>query len=242
MDRTSLAGTTVDEIADGIYRISTPVPPETVPGGFSFNQYLIDDDEPLLFHTGLRRLFPAVRDAVARVMPVERLRWIAFSHFEQDECGALNELLAVAPRAQPACSAVGAMVSVADLASRAPRPLTDGERIVLGRHAVTWHDAPHVPHGWDCGFLSESSTRTLFCGDLFTQPGAEHPPLTEADVLGPSEGMRAAMDYYAHAPATRSTLARLAALSPRTLACMHGAAWHGDGGKLLLALADALGA
>lgn len=244
MDRSALTTTTttVDEIADGIYRISTSIPPGAVPGGFTFNQYLIEDDEPLLFHTGLRQLFPAVRDAIGRVMPVERLRWIAFSHFEQDECGALNELLAAAPRAQAACSAVGAMVSVGDLAARPPRPLADGERLVLGRHAVTWHDAPHVPHGWDCGFVSESSTRTLLCGDLFTQPGAEHAPLTEADVLGPSEAMRGAMDYYAHSPATRRILERLAALAPRTLACMHGSAWRGDGGRLLLALADALGA
>jgi flavorubredoxin len=242
MERAASTGTTVDEITEGIYRISTPIPPGVVPGGFTFNQYLIEDDEPLLFHTGLRQLFPAVRDAIARVMPVERLRWIAFSHLEQDECGALNELLAAAPRAQAACSAVGAMVSVGDLAIRPPRPLADGERLVLGRHAVTWHDAPHVPHGWDCGFLSESTTRTLLCGDLFTQPGADLPALTEADVLGPSEAMRGAMDYYAHGPATRRTLERLAALSPRTLACMHGSAWRGDGGKLLLALADALGA
>ena len=233
--------TTVHEIAQDVYRLSTCVA-EVAPGGFTFNQYLIEDDEPLLFHTGLRQLFPAVRDAIARVMPVERLRWIAFSHLEQDECGALNELLAAAPRAQAACSAVGAMVSVGDLAIRPPRPLADGERLVLGRHAVTWHDAPHVPHGWDCGFLSESTTRTLLCGDLFTQPGADMPALTEADVLGPSEAMRGAMDYYAHGPATRRTLERLAALSPRTLACMHGSAWRGDGGKLLLALADALGA
>jgi flavorubredoxin len=232
-------GTTVDEIADGIYRISTPF--AAVPGGFSFNQYLVVDDDPLLFHTGLRRLFPAVRDAIARVMPVERLRWIAFSHFEQDECGALNELLAAAPRAEAACSAVGAMTSVGDLAIRPPRPLVDGDRLRLGRREVTWWDAPHVPHGWDCGFLSESTTQTLFCGDLFTQPGASHAPVTESDVLGPSEAMRAAMDYYSHAPATRATLEKLARTEPRTLACMHGAAWQGDGAALLRALAAAVG-
>ncbi len=242
MQSTTPSGTTIDEIAEGIYRISTPIPPGAVPGGFTFNQYLVVDDEPLLFHTGLRRLFPAVRDAIARVVPVERLRWIAFSHFEQDECGALNELLAAAPRAQAACSAVGSMTSAGDLAIRPPRALADGEQLTLGRHVVTWHDAPHVPHGWDCGFLSESTTRTLFCGDLFTQGGADHAPVTETDVLGPSEAMRAAMDYYAHAPATRSTLERLARTGPRTLACMHGAAWRGDGAALLLALADALGA
>ncbi|WP_242342326.1 oxygen-binding di-iron domain-containing protein [Anaeromyxobacter terrae] len=232
------AGTRIDEVADGIYRISTPL--AAVPGGFTFNQYLVVDDEPLLFHTGLRRIFPSVRDAIARVMPVEKLRWVAFSHLEQDECGALNEFLAAAPRAEAACSRIGAMTSVGDLAIRPPRPLADGERLSLGRHEVVWHDAPHVPHGWDCGFLSEATTRTLLCGDLFTQPGASHSPLTESDILGPSEAMRGLLDYYAHAPATRATLEKLAATGPRTLACMHGAAWHGDGATLLAALADAL--
>lgn len=232
--------TTIHEIADALFRITTPFP--LVPGGFTFNQYLVVDDEPLLFHTGLRRIFPGVRDAIARVMPVDRLRWVAFSHFEQDECGALNELLAAAPRAEAACSRVGAMTSVADLAIRPPRPLADGERLPLGRHEVVWLDAPHVPHGWDCGFLSETTTRTLLCGDLFTQPGADHEPITEADVLAPSEAMRAKMDYWSHAPTTRATLEKLAATAPRTLACMHGAAWSGDGAALLRALADALGA
>lgn len=235
---TAPTGTTIDEIADGIYRISTPI--EAVPGGFTFNQFLVVDDEPLLFHTGLRRLFPAVSGAIARVMPIERLRWVAFSHFEQDECGALNDFLAAAPLAQAACSVVGAMTSVGDLADRPPRPLTDGDQLRLGRHEVTWLDAPHVPHGWDCGFLSESTTRTLLCGDLFTQPGASHAPVTESDILGPSEAMRAAMDYYAHAPSTRATIEKLASTEPRTLACMHGAAWRGDGAKLLRALGDAL--
>jgi flavorubredoxin len=232
----------IDEIADGIYRISTPVPADAVPGGFSFNQYLVVDDEPLLFHTGLRHHFAGLRGAISRVMPVERLRWIAFSHFEQDECGALNDLLGAAPAAEAACSRVGAMTSVGDLAIRPPRALADGERLRLGRHELVWHDAAHVPHGWDCGFASETSTRTLFCGDLFTQAGGEHAPLTESDVLGPSEAMRAAMDYYAHAPTTRATLEKLAATRPRTLACMHGSAWGGDGAALLRALADALGA
>jgi flavorubredoxin len=236
---TTRADTTIDEIADGIYRISTPM--AAIPGGFSFNQYLVVDEEPLMFHTGLRRIFPGVRDAIARVMPVDRLRWIAFSHFEQDECGALNELLAAAPRAEAACSRIGAMTSVGDLAIRPPRPLADGERLNLGRHEVVWWEAPHVPHGWDCGFLSEATTRTLFCGDLFTQPGASHAPLIEGDVLGPSEALRAKLDYYAHAPGTRATLERLAAVHPETLACMHGAAWRGDGAKLLLALADVVG-
>lgn len=231
-------GTTVDEVAAGIYRISTPL--DAVPGGFTFNQYLIADEEPLLFHTGLRALFPAVSAAIGRVLPLARLRWIAFSHVEADECGALNQLLAAAPHAAPVCSRVGAMVSVGDLADRAPRALADGETLALGQKVVEWHDAPHLPHGWDCGFLSERTTRTLFCGDLFTQPGARHPALTEGDILGPSEAMRAGMDYYAHARDGRAQLTRLAATRPTTLACMHGSAWRGDGERLLLALAEAL--
>ncbi len=230
--------TTVDEIADGIYRISTPV--AVIPGGFTFNQYLIVDDEPLLFHTGLRRMFPQVRQAIERVLPPSRLRHVAFSHVEADECGALNELLAIAPGAQPVCSTVAAMVSVNDLADRPARPLADGESLSLGRHQLVWMDAPHVPHGWEAGYLFESTTRTLLCGDLFTQPGAQHPAVTEADILGPSEAMRGGMDYFAHTRDTRTRLERLARTEPRTLACMHGAAWTGDGAQLLRALADAV--
>jgi flavorubredoxin len=232
--------TGIHEIASGIYRISTPVPVGDVPGGFTFNQYLVVDDQPLLFHTGPRRLFPAVRDAVARVLRVDRLRWIAFSHVEADECGSLNEWLAVAPHAAPVCGRVAAMTSIGDLADRAPRTLEDGETLALGTRRVTWLDAPHVPHGWECGFLHEGHTRTLLCGDLFTQPGPGLPALTEADILGPSEAFRRTDDYYAHAPGGRRILERLARLEPRTLACMHGSAWHGDGGTLLRALADAI--
>lgn len=229
--------TQVDEIADGIYRIATPV---TLPGGggFSFNQYLIVDHAPLLFHTGPRKAFPAVSAAIAKVMPVERLRYIGFSHLEADECGALNEFLAAAPEAQALCGRIAAMTSLSDLADRDPRPLADGETVSLGRHAVTWLDTPHVPHGWDCGFMMEASTATLLCGDLFTQGGADHPALTEADILGPSEAFRQPLDYFAHGPNTRTQLERLAALNPRTLACMHGSAWTGDGAGLLRALAD----
>ncbi len=235
-------GTRIDEIADGIFRISTPVPPTDMPGGFSFNQYLILDDAPLLFHTGPRQLFAAVRDAVARVMPVERLRHVALSHVEADECGALNEFLAAAPQAAPLCGTVAALVSIGDLADRPPRSLADGESLSLGRHSVQWFDAPHVPHGWECGFLFETRTRTLLCGDLFTQPGADTPPLTSGDILGPSEGFRRAMDYYAHGPNTGAVLERLAATQPATLACMHGSAWQGDGAVLLRALAERLAA
>ncbi len=234
-------GTTrIDEIADGIFRLCTPVPPSAFPGGFTFNQYLVLDDEPLLFHTGHRRLFPAVATAVARVMPLERLRHVSFSHFEADECGALNQFLAAAPAAAPLCGRTGARVSIGDFADREPRPLADGEVVELGRHRVRWIDAPHLPHGWDCGCLMEEATGTLLCGDLFAEGGAEHPALTEGDILGPSEAFRASVDYYSHTRHARALIGKLAACGPTTLARMHGSAWRGDGAALLLALADRL--
>jgi len=235
--------TTVNEISAGIYRISTAVPPGAIPGGFTFNQFLVVDDEPLLFHTGMRSLFPAVRAAVARVIAPTSLRWVGFSHIEADEAGALNDWLAIAPRAQAVCSQVAAMTS-SDMADRPPRALADGEELVLGSGGkrMRWLDAPHLPHNWECGYMFESSTRTLLAGDLFTQPGADLPALTESDVLGPSEAMRLAMpasvaiDVHA-----RAILNKLAATEPRTLALMHGSSYQGDGARLLQAFADALG-
>ncbi len=232
------SGTNVQEVAEGIYRINTPVVMEGGPGGFSFNQYLIAGDEPLIFHTGPRRMFPLVREAVASVMPVERLRYVAFSHVEADECGSLNEWLAAAPRASPLCSTVAALVSIGDLADRPPRALADGEALALGKHAVRWFDAPHLPHGWECGYLMEERTGTLLCGDLFTQAGADLPALTESDILGPSEAFRHAMDYFSHTKRAGEMLEKLASAAPTTLACMHGSAWRGDGARLLRALAD----
>jgi flavorubredoxin len=209
---------------------------------FSFNQYLLVDDEPLLFHTGPRALFPLVSEAIAAVMPVERLRYVGLSHFEADECGSMNPFLALAPAAVPLCGQIAAMVSVADMADRAPRALADGERLATGRHTLQWFDTPHVPHGWDCGLLLDTTTATFFCGDLFTQPGRGELALTRDDILGPSEAFRQPMDYFAHAPQTVATLQRLAQSAPRTLACMHGSAWQGDGGALLRHLAEAVGA
>jgi len=236
-----LSGTNVAEVASGVYRINTPV---DLPGGaaFSFNQYLLADEDPLLFHTGPRRLFPLVREAVARVLPPERLRWISFSHVEADECGSLNEWLAIAPAAQPLCGTVAALVSIGDLADRPPRALADGETLSIGSRTVRWFDAPHVPHAWECGYLADESTRTLFCGDLFTQPGRGGEALTEADILGPSEAFRQAMDYYSDSRRARPILEKLAAFQPATLACMHGSAWQGDGAAMLGSLADAFGA
>ena len=174
-----------------------------MPGGFSFNQYLVVDDEPLLFHTGPRGLFPLVREAIATVMPVERLRWIGFSHFEADECGALNELLAAAPRATPLCGQVGAMVSIGDSATGRRAPLADGEALATRQaHASAGSTRRTCRTRWECGFMFEDdTTRTLLCGDLFTQPAPITPPLTEADILGPSEAFRAQMDYFSHTDA-----------------------------------------
>jgi flavorubredoxin len=235
----SQSGTNVHEIADGIYRISTPVLFENG-NSFSFNQYLINDDEPLLFHTGPRKMFPLVREAVESIVSVELIRYIGFSHVEADECGSLNEWLAVAPRSIPLCGTVAAMVSIEDLADRSPRALADDELISLGKHRVRWFDAPHLPHAWDCGFLTEELTKTFLCGDLFTQGGADLPPITDSDILGPSEEFRKKMDYFSYTKNTRAMLERLALTEPTTLACMHGSAWSGDGAKLLKDLADSL--
>lgn len=233
-------GTNVHEIAEGIYRINTPVP---FPDGnwFSFNQYLIDDEEPTVFHAGPRKLFPLVREAIAHVLPLQRLRHIGLSHVEADECGALNDFLAIAPQATPLCSRLAAMVSIDDLADRPAQPLGDGERRSIGHHVLRWFDTPHMPHGWECGLMFDETTGTLFCGDLFTQPGRGEAPLTEADILGPSEAFRKPMDYFAHAPNTGAALLRLADTAPRTLACMHGSAWQGDGASMLRSLRSALG-
>jgi len=229
-------GTRIDEIAEGIYRINTPVTLPGDAGAFSFNQYLIDDDEPLLFHTGLRGLYPRVREALGHVMPAARLRHVAFSHYEADECGALNDWLRAAPHAAPLCGTVAALVSVGDIAIRPPRALVDGEAVSLGRHTVRWFDTPHLPHAWECGLMMEEHTGTLLCGDLFTQPGRAEVALTEDDILGPSEAFRQEMDYFSHSTRAGALLEKLAQARPRTLACMHGSAWQGDGAGLLRAL------
>ncbi len=231
------SGTRIDEIADGIYRISTPF--KEVPGGFSFNQYLIRDDEPLLYHTGPRSLAGLVQQAIAGVIDVKDLRYIGFSHFECDECGSLADFLSVAPEAVPLCGQINAMIN-GDCLGRPPRVLADGEELALGRHRVRWFDTAHLPHAWECGTLMEEETKTLLCGDLFTQGGADNPPLTSSDILGPSEAFRKQMDYFSHTRNVRPLMDRLSAAKPTTLACMHGSAWKGDGAQLLDALAEAL--
>ena len=236
-------GTTVDEIAADIFRISSAFPPsDGMPTGFTFNQFLIADDHPLLYHTGPRRMFPLTRDAIASVMPVSALRYVAFSHVEADECGALNDFLALAPNAVPLCGDIAAMVSVGDIADRPPRAMADGETLSLGRHRVTWIATPHLPHGWECGHLYESTTGTLFCGDLFTQVGDRHPPVTEDDIVEPSEAARAMFDYFSHTKNSTALIEKLAATKPTLLACMHGASWRGDGAALLRRLGQRLAA
>lgn len=232
------SGTRIDEIAEGIYRISTPVPPNpALPTGFTFNQFLIVDDEPLLFHTGMRSIFPLVREAVANVMPVEKLRWVSFSHVEGDESGSLEQWFGVAPNAAPLVGSIGSMLNDS---TRPARMLGNAESLDIGKKKVRWFDTPHLPHGWDSGFLMETTTRTLFCGDLFTQPGAAHDPVTEGDILGPSVTMRAAMDYYSNPKDAAVLIEKLAATEPALLACMHGAAYRGDGAALLRALGKTL--
>jgi flavorubredoxin len=231
-------GTNIQEIASGIYRINTPV--TTPDGHFSFNQYLVVDDEPLLFHTGQRELFPVVSDAIARVIPLARLRHIGLSHFEADECGALNMFLSAAPHAVPICSEIAAMTSIQDFADRAPRALRDEEEFSTGSRRFRWHYTPHVPHSWECGLLMETTQRTFFCGDLFTQGGKGEQAITTQDILEPSEAFRRPLDYFSHAPQTAPTLKKLAEAKPITLACMHGSAWSGNGADLLESLAASL--
>ncbi len=234
--------TRVDEIADHVYRISTCVP-EIAPGGFTFNQFLVDAEEPLLYHTGMRGLFPAVREAVEQVLPVTRLRWIAFAHLEADECGSVNDFLAVAPHAQVAHGALGCQLSLNDHLSRPPRPLDDGEVLPLGgaalRHRVLEVPTPHVPHNWESHVFFERETGTLFCGDLLTQYG-DGPAVTDADLLDAAVAAEDLFHQTSLGPAVPQTYRRLAELAPRTLAIMHGSSFNGDGATLLRAMADVL--
>lgn len=229
--------TRIDEISDGIYRLSTFVPDVAPPAGFTFNQFLVTADEPLLFHCGQRSLFPSVSAAVARVIPIETLRWISFGHVEADECGAMNQWLAAAPRAQVAHGALACDISLNDMADRPPRALTNGETIDLGGKRVRYLDTPHVPHCWDAGLLFEESSATLFCGDLFTHIG-DGPALTASDIVGPageSEGMFQATSL---GPMTGRVIRGLTALQPETLALMHGSSFNGDCSAALGGLAD----
>ncbi len=230
--------TRICEIADGIYRLSTYVPDIAPPAGFTFNQFLVLGDEPLMFHTGLRKMFATNLDAFSRIMPPARLRWIAFGHFEADECGAMNEWLAVAPHAQLAHGQTGCMTSLNDMADRAPRALADGEVIDIGQgRRVRYIDTPHTPHGWDAGVIFEEKTATLMCGDLFTQIG-DGPALTQGDIVGPAIAGEDMFNYSSRNLGRGSTQCRWAGFSPRSLALMHGPSYEGDGAAALRTLAD----
>jgi flavorubredoxin len=224
------------EIAPGIYRLSTYVAEIGPPAGFTFNQFLVEAEQSLLFHCGMRSLFPAVSAALNTILPIEKLRWISFGHVEADECGAMNQWLAAAPLAEVAVGALGCDVSVRDLADRPPRSLADGEVLDLGDRRVRYFATPHVPHGWDAGLLFEESTATLLCGDMFTHLGAA--VLTEGDIVGPAIAAERTFMATAITPATAPTLRRLSELNPRTLALMHGASFNGDGRTALRELAD----
>jgi flavorubredoxin len=225
--------TRVAEIADGIHQLTTYVPEMD----FSFNQYLVTASEPLLFHTGPRQMFPLVSDALARVVPVDQLRWISFGHVESDECGSMNDWLGAAPQSTVAQSMTGCMVSVTDLADRAPRPLADGEVLDIGGHRMRWIDTPHVPHAWEAGIIYDETTRTLFCGDLFTRTGAYQPASTD-DIMGPAIAAEDIFHSSSLAPSSGATVRRLADLEVTTLALMHGPTFTGDCRGALLDLAD----
>lgn len=233
--------TVVTEIAAEVFRLSTFAPDY----GIQFNQFLVRDDEPFLMHTGFRRDFASIRAAVASLIDPARLRWVGFSHFESDECGALNDWLATAPQAEAACGVVGAMVNLTDFALRPARALGDGEVLTTGRHRLQYLATPHVPHGWDAGFFFDETTRTLFTSDLFFQPGRPE-PLTTGDIVGAArEAMIGGQsgplaNDMPYTPYTDATLERLAALAPNTLATMHGSSFSGDGARALRELAEVI--
>jgi len=225
--------TRIAEVADGIYQTTTHVEE----ANFSFNQYLITGEQPMLFHTGGRAFFPLVSEQVATVMPVDSLRWVTFGHVESDESGSMNQWLAAAPQAQVVHGALGCEVSINDYADRTPRPLSEGEVLDIGGRRMRWISTPHVPHGWEAGVFFDETTRTLFCGDLLTHVG-DGPPLTDDDILGPAleaERMFRAMTL---APGTAAILRGLAELKPQTLAVMHGSSLRGDGAAALEGLAS----
>jgi flavorubredoxin len=228
--------TRVDEIADGIFRLSTVVP-DAAPGGFQFNQFVVKADEPLLFHCGPRQMFPLVSEAAARVVPLDQFRWITFGHVESDECGSMNDWLAVAPRAEIAHGAIGCLVSINDMADRPPRMLEDGEVMDLGGKRVRHIDTPHVPHNWEARVLHEEATNTLLAGDIGSQTG-DGAPLTEGDIVGPAAEAEELFLASSLTPSLATTIRKLAELQPATMAIMHGSSYSGDCAGTMNALAD----
>ncbi len=229
--------TRIDEIADGIFRISTLIPDIAPPAGFTFNQFLVVADEPLIFHCGMRGLFPAVSAAVATVLPIESIRWISFGHVEADECGSMNNWLATAPQAQVVHGMTACLVSLNELADSPPRALADGEGLDLGGKRVRWIDTPHVPHAWESGLMFEETTGTLFCGDLFTHAG-DGLPVTSEDIGPAAIATEEAFHSVSLGSATAPTVRALKRFTPKRLATMHGSCFEGDCGRALDALAD----
>ena len=234
--------TRIDEVAPDLFRISVYAEAFDL----QFNHFLVRDEEPLLFHTGMRGMFPQVREALAKVIDPATLRWISWSHFEVDECGALNEWLAVAPKATPVVGVIGAMININDFSNRPPRALAVDERLETGRHRFRFVPTPHLPHGWDCGVMFEETDRVLLCSDLLHQIG-DLEPVTTSDITGryrsaveTYQQSPVLMDYVPYTDNTRHQLAKLAALQPRTLAAMHGSTFVGDGASVLLACDDIL--
>jgi flavorubredoxin len=227
----------IDEIGPDLFRFSLFVPEIAPPQGFTFNHFLIKADEPLLFHCGKRKMFPLLAPAVAKVVSLDRLRWLAFGHFEADECGAMNEWLAAAPRAELMHGMLACRLSVADMADRPPRVLDEGEVVDLGGRRVRYIDTPHVPHGWDAGVLFEEATRTLLAGDLFAHYG-RGPALTHSEIVGPATASEDINGAVAIGPSTGPTIRRLAELFPDMLATMHGSSFEGDCAAQLHGLAD----
>ena len=226
--------TTIDEIAPDIFRLSTLVP-EAAPGGFSFNQFLVRDEQPFLFHTGMRHLYPSVSAAVSRIIDLADLRWISFGHVEADECGAMNLFLADAPKAEVIHGATACFVSLNDLADRPPR-IADETPLDVGNHSLRFISTPHVPHAWESGLWFDETTSTLFSGDLFTQIG-ETPAIVEDDIVAAALVAEEMFHSTSCGPDLIPTIERLAELEPTTLAVMHGASFRGDGATQLRALA-----
>lgn len=231
----------IQEIAPDLYRISIYAREFNL----QFNHFLVKDEEPLLFHAGYKRMFPEMREAVARLLAPEKIRWISFSHFESDECGALNHWLEIAPSAEPACSLVGALVSVNDFSMRPARGLADGEALTTGQYRFRFCSTAHLPHGWDAGVLFEETRRTLLCSDLFHHTGNVE-PLTEADIVGRSRSAMQELqasplaNYVPYTPLLDPILEKLGELKPQTLAVMHGSSFRGDGERALRDLGGAL--
>jgi len=231
--------THITEISDGVYRLSTVVPEIAAPAGFTFNQFLLMGEEPLLFHCGYRGLFDSICAAVGKVTPVDKLRWISFSHLEGDESGAMNLWQKASPNAQVLHGTLGCSISLNDLSLRKPQALEDNEIVDLGGKRVRYLATPHVPHGWDAGLMYEETTGILLCSDLLGQVG-DGPALSESDIVGPALDSEDTFHSMSVTKEWISTLSRLAALKPKTLAIMHGSSLAGDGAAALTSFADGL--